>query len=120
MAPPVSLPKVLHDVNLVKKEVESNKQILLTILSTLKTFKDDSQQLNAALSSKIKDVDNKVSSIRTAVSEITGPSADLGVDDCVNESFEEAKDYVYDINEVTTNRGVMKCQNFLKILENFC
>ena len=109
MASPVSLPKVLHDVNLVKKEVESNKQLLLTILSTLKTFKDDRNKLNAALSSKIKEVNDKVNCIRTAVSEITGPSADLGVDDSVNESFEEAKDYVYDINEVTTNRGVMKC-----------
>ena len=73
MASPVSLPRVLNELNLVKQEVQSNKQLLITILSTLDTLKDDSLKSNSSLFTKIEELENCVDVVHTAVNDIIGP-----------------------------------------------
>lgn len=110
MSTPVSLPRVLNEVNIVKQEVESNKQILLTILSTIKSFKADTLKSYSVLYSKIEDVDNKVNKVSTALNEIIGPS--VAVDTSNNYANDTNDTYnstttneTYDGNTATTNRG---------------
>ena len=70
MAPLVNLPRLLNEINLVKQEVLSNKDLLVNILSILK---DDNHKSYSSINAKIKEVENKVNLASNAVKEIIGP-----------------------------------------------